>query len=150
MKNVVLYTDGACSYNPGPGGWAYILMCEGKTVKQSGFCENTTNNRMEITSVIEGLKRLKYRCSVTVLTDSAYVYNAFTQNWLNTWQQNNWKNSAKKDVLNKDLWEELLLETQKHEVTFQKVKGHSDNIYNNECDLLATTEVKNYLKNKKD
>ena len=146
MKEVLLYTDGACSYNPGPGGWAYILMCEGKTVKDSGFFENTTNNRMEILAVIEGLKRLKYKCSVTVFTDSAYVFNAFTQNWINSWQANNWKNSSKKEVLNKDLWQELIELTLKHEVKFEKVKGHSDNIYNNECDKMATNEIKEHVK----
>ena len=146
MKEVLLYTDGACSYNPGPGGWAYILMCEGKTVKDSGFFENTTNNRMEILAVIEGLKRLKYKCSVTVFTDSAYVFNAFTQNWINSWQTNNWKNSSKKEVLNKDLWQELIELTLKHEVKFEKVKGHSDNIYNNECDKMATNEIKEHVK----
>lgn len=147
MKDVILYTDGACSYNPGPGGWAYILMCEEKQVKASGLCENTTNNRMEILAVIEGLKRIKYKCNVTVYTDSAYVYNAFTLGWLNTWQQNNWKNASKKPVLNKELWEELFYLTQQHNVTWQKVKGHADNKYNNECDKMATNEVKEYLKN---
>ena len=103
---------------------------------------------MEILAVIEGLKRIKYKCNVTVFTDSAYVYNAFSQNWLTNWQQNNWKNSSKKEVLNKDLWQELLFEVNKHNVIWEKVKGHADNEFNNECDKMATNEVKTFLKNK--
>ena len=140
MKDVILYTDGACSYNPGPGGWAYILMCEEKQVKASGLCENTTNNRMEILAVIEGLKRIKYKCNVTVYPDSAYVYNAFTLGWRNTWQQNNWKKADKKPALNVDLWEQLLELLQIHQVDFVWVKGHNGHKYNERCDQLAVNE----------
>ncbi len=148
MKDVILYTDGACSYNPGPGGWAYILMCESKTVKESGFCEITTNNKMELQAVIEGLKRIKYKCNVTIYTDSAYVHNAFSLNWIENWVKNDWKNSTKKPVANVKEWQELLSLVNKHNVSWVKVKGHADNVYNNECDKMATQEVKNYLNNK--
>ena len=141
MKNVDLYTDGACSYNPGPGGWGVVLKY-GKVLKEfSGYSPNTTNNQMELTAVIEGLKKLNQKCKVTIYTDSAYVLNAFEQDWLQNWQLNNWKNANKKPVQNKDLWEELLLLTAKHAVSWVKVKGHSDNVLNNKCDQLARNEI---------
>ena len=149
MKKVELYTDGACSYNPGPGGYGIVLIYNGVEKQFSGFDENTTNNRMEIMAVIEGLKKLKEPCEVTIYTDSAYTMNAFDLGWLDDWQLNNWKNKQKKDVLNKDLWQELLLQMSKHKITWVKVKGHSDNKYNNICDKLARAEIDKFLKQKK-
>lgn len=141
MKKVEIYTDGACSGNPGAGGWAAILIY-GKAEKSfSGGCKLTTNNRMELFAIIEGLKKLKEPCAVTIYSDSAYCVNAFNEGWLNSWQKNNWKNSEKEEVKNRDLWADLLLAMQKHKVTFVKVKGHSDNEYNNLCDKLAREEI---------
>ena len=148
MKKVDMYTDGACSYNPGPGGYGIVLIYNGIEKQFSGFNESTTNNRMEITAVIEGLRKLKEPCEVTIYTDSAYTMNAFELGWLEDWQKKNWKNSQKKDVLNKDLWQDLLAEMEKHQISWVKVKGHSDNKYNNLCDKLARTEIDNYLSNK--
>lgn len=149
MKKVEMYTDGACSQNPGPGGWGVILKYK-KTEKEfSGFENNTTNNRMELMAVIKGLKMLKEKCDVTIYTDSAYVHNAFSMGWLNNWQANQWKTANKKPVLNKELWEELLDLVLQHKVTWVKVKGHSDNEYNNRCDALARGEVDKFLKSQK-
>ena len=150
MKKVDMYTDGACSYNPGPGGYGIVLIYNGIEKEFSGFNESTTNNRMELTAVIEGLRKLKESCDVTIYTDSAYTMNAFELGWLEDWQNKNWKNSQKKDVLNKDLWQELLAEMSKHTISWVKVKGHSDNKYNNRCDKLARAEVDNYLAKKTD
>lgn len=138
---VVLYTDGACSGNPGAGGWAAILSYKGKEKVLSGGEENTTNNRMELMAVISGLEAVKKAEKVEVFSDSAYVVNAFNQNWLVSWQANNWKTSGKGEVLNKDLWQRLLAATEKFDVEFHKVKGHSDNAYNNRCDALAREEI---------
>ena len=138
MKKVTLYTDGACSGNPGKGGWGAVLIY-GKIEKElSGVAEVTTNNQMELTAVIEGLKALKEPCEVLVYSDSAYVVNAFNQNWIEGWVQNNWRNSKKDPVANRELWEELIALTDKHKVTFNKVKGHAGDIYNERCDALAT------------
>lgn len=146
MKKVDLYTDGACSKNPGPGGWGVVLIYN-KTEKQlSGFEKDTTNNKMELMAVIKGLSQLKEPCEVTVYTDSAYVFNAFDKNWIQNWQANGWKNSQKELVQNKDLWLELLKLVNTHKVLWQKVKGHTDNKYNNICDKLATDEIKKYQK----
>ena len=147
MKEVELYTDGACSGNPGMGGYGIVLIYKGIQKEFSGFCENTTNNRMELTAVIEGLRKLKEPCDVTIYTDSAYVCNAFEEGWIDNWIKNNWRTSNKKDVLNKDLWINLIYEISKHKVKWVKVKGHSDNQLNNLCDKLAVSEIK---KNKKD
>ena len=137
-KNVTLYTDGACSGNPGRGGWGAVLLF-GKFEKQmSGMKEITTNNQMELTAVIEGLKALKEPCSVMVYSDSAYVVNAFNNNWIEGWVNNNWRNSKKEPVANRELWEELIELTKVHEVTFNKVKGHAGDKYNEICDSLAT------------
>lgn len=149
MKKVDMYTDGACSYNPGPGGYGIVLIYNGIEKQFSGFNESTTNNRMEITAVIEGLKKLKESCDVTIYTDSAYTMNAFDLGWLDDWQAKGWKNSQKKDVLNKDLWQELLQEMSRHTISWVKVKGHSDNKYNNICDKLARAEIDRYLSTKK-
>ncbi len=144
ISDVVIYTDGACSGNPGPGGWAAILMAGGAKKELSGGEANTTNNRMELMGVISGLKALTRPCNVEVHSDSAYVVNAFSQNWIGKWASNGWKNSAKADVANTDLWKELLELTEIHNVTFVKVKGHADNEYNNRCDELAVMESKKF------
>ena len=142
MKDVIIYTDGACSGNPGPGGWGAILMCNGKQKEISGASKDTTNNIMEITAVLEALKLLKEECNVKIYSDSAYVVNAFNQGWIYNWRKNNWKTSGKDPVKNREIWEELYSLTQKHKVEFIKVKGHSDNEYNNRCDFLATSAIK--------
>jgi ribonuclease HI len=144
ISDVVIYTDGACSGNPGPGGWAAILMAGGAKKELSGGEANTTNNRMELMGVISGLKALTRPCNVEVHSDSAYVVNAFSQNWIGKWASNGWKNSAKADVANTDLWKELLELTKIHNVTFVKVKGHADNEFNNRCDELAVMESKKF------
>ena len=145
MKEVTLYCDGACSKNPGPGGWGSILIYKGNEKELSGYCELTTNNQMEITEALNGLKALKEPCKVDIYTDSAYVCNAFLQNWIYGWLKNGWVNSKKEPVKNKELWHELYEMTLFHNVTWHKVKGHADNVYNNRCDKLATTEYKNKL-----
>lgn len=146
MKKIIIYTDGACSYNPGPGGWGVVLIYGEKQKQLSGFEENTTNNRMEIMAVIKALESLKQPCEVDLYTDSAYVSNAFLQDWVSNWVKNNWRGSDKKQVKNKELWQKLLSLTEIHKVTFHKVKGHADNEFNNLCDKLATGEIE---KNKK-
>lgn len=142
MEKVVIYTDGACSGNPGPGGWGTILIYKNVKKEISGYMENTTNNIMEITAVIEGLKLLKYECEVEIYSDSAYVVNAFNNHWIEGWRKKNWINSSKEPVKNKELWQELYDLTKKHDVKFIKVKGHSDNEYNNRCDELARLAIK--------
>ena len=127
----------------GPGGWGTILMYKGVEKEISGGMKQTTNNIMEITAVIEGLKMLKYKCEVEVYSDSAYVVNAFNNKWIYGWIKNNWINSSKEPVKNKELWQELYSLTKQHEVKFIKVKGHSDNKYNNRCDELARAAIKN-------
>lgn len=140
-KKVILYTDGACSGNPGLGGYAGILMYGEAKREYNGADKQTTNNRMEVQAVIEGLKRLKYPCTVDVYSDSAYTVNAFTNGWIYGWAKKNWKKADGKPVLNVDLWEELYQLTRIHEVTFYKVKGHADNEYNNRCDELARQAI---------
>lgn len=142
MEKVEIYTDGACSGNPGPGGWAAVLLYKDNKKEISGGKEQTTNNIMEVTAVIEALKSLKFPCEVTVYSDSAYVVNCFKQGWIYNWQKNNWKTSSKEPVKNKELWEELYGLVQTHKVEFIKVKGHSDNELNNRCDELARAEIK--------
>ncbi len=143
MEEVIIYTDGACSGNPGPGGYGAILMLGENKKEISGGMKDTTNNVMELTAVIEALKLLKRPCKVQLYSDSAYVVNAFLQNWIAGWVKNNWRNSNKEEVKNKELWQELISLTKVHEVTFNKVKGHSDNEYNNRCDELARNAIKN-------
>lgn len=143
MEKIIIYTDGACSGNPGPGGWAAVLIYNGKEKEISGGNKNTTNNIMEITAVIEGLKALKYPCEVELYSDSAYVVNTFTQGWIFNWMQKGWKTASGDSVKNKELWQELYSLTQIHKVTFNKVKGHADNHYNNRCDELARDAIKN-------
>ena len=142
MKEVTIYTDGACSGNPGVGGWCAILMYNGHSKTVSGYNKYTTNNRMELFSVIQGLSQLKEPCKVFVYSDSAYVVNAINQGWLKSWENNLWKNKSKDDVKNIDLWKVLLLKMEEHDVEFIKVKGHSDNEYNNMCDKVAREEIK--------
>ena len=142
MEEVIIYTDGACSGNPGPGGWGSILMMGENKKEISGGKKDTTNNVMELTAVIEALKLLKRPCKVDLYSDSAYVVNAFLQNWILGWIKNGWRNSNKEEVKNKELWQELLSLTKIHDVTFHKVKGHADNEYNNRCDELARNAIK--------
>ncbi len=146
MKNIILYTDGACSGNPGKGGWGAILKYNDHEKVLSGGEESTTNNRMELTAVIKGLEALKESCDVQIYSDSAYVVNSFLQNWITAWQKNNWKTSSKKDVLNVDLWKKLVELTHKHSVQWFKVKGHADNELNNRCDKLARAEIEKFNK----
>ena len=141
MDNILLYTDGACSGNPGPGGWGAVLIFNGIEKELSGANPSTTNNIMEITAVIEGLKALKRPCNVNIYSDSAYVVNCFEKDWINNWIKNNWVNSKKEPVKNKELWLELLDLTKIHKVTFNKVKGHSNVKYNNRCDELARNAI---------
>ena len=136
-KQVTLYTDGACSGNPGVGGYGGILLYGKARLEYTGAEQSTTNNRMEVLAVIEGLKRLKYPCKVDVYSDSAYTVNAFLNGWIYGWRKNGWKKADGKPVLNVDLWEELYALTLLHEVTFHKVAGHADNPLNNRCDELA-------------
>lgn len=141
LKKVTLYTDGACSGNPGPGGYGGILFYGEHKREYSGGEKETTNNRMELTAVIVGLKKLKYPCEVDVYSDSAYTVNAFTEGWIYAWKKNGWKKADGKSVLNTDLWEELLALTHVHKVTFHKVAGHADNQWNNRCDELARSAI---------
>ena len=141
MEKVIIYTDGACSGNPGPGGWGSILMYKNNIKEISGALKDTTNNVMELTAVIEALRLLKFKCDVKLHSDSAYVINAFNQKWIYGWIKNGWKNSNKELVKNKELWEELYSLTKIHNVEFIKVKGHADNKYNNRCDEMARNAI---------
>ena len=141
MEEVTIYTDGACSGNPGPGGWGTILIYKDVRKEISGGKANTTNNIMEMTAVIEGLKLLKFPCKVNLYSDSAYVVNAFNQGWIYNWIKKNWKTAGNEPVKNKELWQELYSLTKTHEVTFIKVKGHRDNELNNRCDELAREAI---------
>ena len=145
MKQVTIYTDGACSGNPGPGGWGAVLIYNGVEKQLSGSEIETTNNRMELSAVITALKALKEPCNVTLTTDSKYVCDAINKGWLNSWQKNSWKKADKKPVLNIDLWQELLPLLDKHRVEFIWVKGHNGHKYNEICDKLAVAEYQKYL-----
>lgn len=145
MKEVKIYTDGACSGNPGPGGWGAMLMYNEAVKEISGGNKNTTNNQMELQAVIEALKLLKEPCKIEIYSDSAYVVNAFLEKWIDGWIKKNWKNSKKEPVKNKEQWLELLDLLSNHDYTFIKVKGHSDNIYNNRCDELAVDAISQVL-----
>lgn len=139
--NVTIYTDGACSGNPGAGGWGAVLIY-GKNKKEiSGFDPETTNNKMELTAVIRALETLKTECDVELFSDSAYVVNAINEKWLENWKEKNWIGSDKKPVKNIELWQKLDTLLSKHNVHFNKVKGHADNELNNRCDALATGEI---------
>ena len=144
MKQVTIYTDGACSGNPGPGGWGAILRCNGTEKELSGGEKDTTNNRMELTAVISALKALKYPCEVIVTTDSKYVFESVTKGWVYSWQKNGWRKADKKPALNPDLWAELLTLLEIHNVTFNWVKGHNEHPENERCDRLAVAECEKY------
>ncbi len=145
MKTITIHTDGACSGNPGPGGWAAVLRYGNHVREVSGFVAGTTNNRMEIRAAIEGLAALKEPCGVTICSDSAYLVNAFEKGWIANWKRNGWKNAEKQPVENQDLWQLLLIMTAKHTVKFVKVPGHADNVDNNRCDALARAAIKDNL-----
>ena len=142
MEEVIIYTDGACSGNPGKGGWGAVLMYGDVKKEISGASYQTTNNQMELTAPIEALSLLKRPCKVKLYSDSAYLVNAFQQGWITQWQKNGWKTSSKQDVKNRDLWEKIYAFTQIHEIEWIKVKGHSTNEYNNRCDELAVNAIK--------
>ena len=140
MKTVELYTDGACSGNPGPGGWGAILRYNGHERELSGGEEMTTNNRMELTAVIQGLLALRESCVVELWSDSKYVIDALEKGWAWGWRKKGWIKSDKKPALNPDLWTMLLDLTRQHEMHYHWVKGHADNAFNNRCDALAVAE----------
>lgn len=143
MKEISIYTDGACSGNPGPGGWGAVLMYGEHHKELSGGEPDTTNQRMELTAVIEALKALKVSgWKVTVYSDSAYVVNAIKQNWIGKWRKNGWKNSKKEDVANQDLWKQLLEQMSKNRISLEKVKGHAGDRWNERCDELARQAIK--------
>ncbi len=140
MKEITIYTDGACSGNPGPGGWGTVLRYGEHEKELSGGENPTTNNRMELTAVIRGLEALKEPCKVTVVTDSKYVSDGITKGWAYGWRKKGWKKSDGKPALNPDLWEQLLDLIAKHEVTFVWIKGHAGHPENERCDALAVAE----------
>lgn len=142
LESVDIYTDGACSGNPGPGGWGAILICRGVEKEISGGEKLTTNNRMELMAAICSLRCLKRPCKVRLFSDSAYLINGFTAGWIVSWKRNGWKNSSKQTVSNIELWQELDRLSGIHDITWIKVKGHADNVYNNRCDALAVAATK--------
>ena len=144
-KVVEIYTDGACSGNPGPGGWGVVLLYGGHRRELSGSEPHTTNQRMELTAAIEGLKALKHPCRVRLYSDSAYLVNAFNQKWLERWVKNGWRTAKKTPGENKDLWEQLYDLTRKHRVSWIKVRGHAGNKENEHCDKLANEAMARYL-----
>lgn len=145
MKKVEIFTDGACSGNPGPGGWGAILRCGAAEKELSGGEKSTTNNRMELTAVISALSALNQRCTVTICSDSKYVIDAVTKGWAKSWQKNNWVKSDKKPALNADLWEKLLELLDRHEVSFVWIKGHAGHPENERCDQMAVEESRKFL-----
>lgn len=145
MKNITIYTDGACSGNPGPGGWAAILLYKDINKEISGGKPFTTNNEMELTAVVEALSCLKEPCYVQLFSDSSYVVNAIQKDWLSTWKSKGWINSQKKTLPNLALWKELDRLINIHNIEFNWVKGHSDNKFNNRCDELAVIERNKYI-----
>ncbi len=146
MKKVEIFTDGACSGNPGPGGWGAILRYGHNEKELSGGEVNTTNNRMELTACIEALNALKMPCDVILTTDSQYVVNGITKGWAESWRKNGWIKGDKKPALNSDLWEQLLNLTETHQVTFDWIKGHAGHPENERCDALAVQFYKNLQK----
>ena len=145
MKHVDIFTDGACSGNPGPGGWGAILRYKGTDKCISGGEAETTNNRMELTAVIEGLKALKESCKVTIVTDSQYVANGINLGWAESWKANGWRKKDKKPALNPELWDELLSELSRHDVTIEWIKGHAGHPENERCDELAVMESRKFI-----
>ena len=150
LSLVEIYTDGACSGNPGPGGWGAVLLWKEEERRLQGGEGETTNNRMELTAAIMALEALKRPCQVHLYSDSAYLINAFTKGWITNWQSNGWMTSGKKPVENQELWKKLLDLAALHRITWNKVKGHSDNAYNNLCDAMASEEAARYGKQKDD
>ena len=150
MKEVDIYTDGACSGNPGPGGWAAILSYKGIEKEISGYHELTTNNRMELMGPIKALELLIEPCRVRIYTDSTYLYNAFEKDWITRWQQRNWRTTDKQPVANQDLWQRLLELSSVHKIQWIKVKGHSDKDKNNRCDKLARQAIKDGNRQRQD
>lgn len=144
MKTVTIYTDGACSGNPGPGGWGALLCYNGVEKELSGGAAQTTNNRMELTGVISALQALKEPCIVELYSDSKYVIDALEKGWAVSWRKKGWIKSDKKPALNSDLWEILLELTEKHQLHYHWVKGHAENEYNNRCDALAVAQRDRY------
>lgn len=144
MKEVIIYTDGACSGNPGPGGWGTILDYKGRQKELSGGERQTTNNRMELTAVIEGLKALREKCIVTVITDSKYVSDGINLGWARSWKANNWRKKDKKPALNPELWDELLSLIDNHVVTVKWIKGHAGHPENERCDKLAVAQSQKF------
>ena len=146
MKKVVIYTDGACSHNPGPGGWGCVLVYGSQTKELQGAHTDTTNQRMELFAAIAALEALKQPCEVELFSDSAYLINAFTLGWLNNWQQNGWITSKKQPVENQDLWIRLLKEAKTHDIKWLKVKGHAKIALNERCDVLARAALAGLIK----
>ena len=144
LKRIELFTDGACSGNPGAGGWGCILRCGEISKELSGGEAQTTNNRMELTALIEGLSALKYRCHVTVYSDSKYVLDAITQGWAEKWRANGWIRKKKEKALNPDLWEKLLSLLELHEMEYVWVKGHAGHPENERCDELAVAQSRKF------
>jgi len=142
LKEVIIYSDGACSGNPGPGGWGTVLIYGAHRKELSGFEPQTTNNRMELRAALEGLLALKEPCCVKLYSDSAYLVRGFNEGWLANWLKNGWRNSKKEPVENQELWQALYEMSQKHEIEWIKVKGHAGNPENERCDKLATTAIK--------
>ncbi len=143
-KKVYIYTDGACSGNPGKGGWGAVLIYKNHRKEISGAEENTTNNKMELTAMIKALEMLKEPCEVEAYTDSKYICDSINNGWVESWKKNNWIKKDKKPALNADLWEKLLNLTEKHSVQINWVKGHAGHPENERCDELATSEIKNH------
>ena len=141
-KTVEIFTDGACSGNPGPGGWGAVLRYGGREKELSGGEADTTNNRMELTACIAALSALKEPCKVSLTTDSQYVFNGITKGWAASWKKNGWRKADKKTALNSDLWEELLRLSSIHDVTLHWIKGHAGHPENERCDRLAVAAVK--------
>ena len=141
MKHVDIYTDGSCKSNPGPGGWCAILVYGEHEKMISGAEAHTTNNRMELTAIIEALKALKEPCEVLLTSDSKYALDALKNGWASSWRANNWKKADKSKALNPDLWEILLNEVARHEMTYEWVKGHAGHPYNERCDRLAVAAI---------
>lgn len=143
-KTVIVFTDGACSGNPGPGGWGVLLQWNGEEKELTGGADHTTNNRMEMRAVIEALNAINQPCHVKIHSDSALIVNAFKQGWIDSWQKRGWKKADKKPVENQDLWKEMLEAMKPHKVEWIKVKGHADNVRNNRVDALAVEASKRF------
>lgn len=146
MKDIEMYTDGACSGNPGPGGWGVVLIYKNHIKELSGAEDNTTNNRMELTAIIKAFEALKEKCNIKLYSDSSYSLNPFLQGWIAQWQMNGWRSLSKSPVKNVDLWEKLIDLMQGHNVEMIWVKGHAENKYNNRCDELARKAIESLPK----